>query len=530
MSRRQFARRVPIVLAALLVAGPAAASIVTVGSGNIAACGTTEVVVQASDLSGVIAFNIDVTYDSLLVQATGAVAGSLLPSGEPETCTFAANVATPGLVRIGAFCLNPVAASGTVAIVTFAALDDGATALTPVSCIVGEDPCTTATAGSLSVSGCAATPTDTPTPTPTATPTHTPTGTATITPTRTPTLTPTRTPTRTATATRTATNTPTPTATRTATRTPSATRTPTATVTRTPTRTPTSTRTSTPTPTDTPTSTPTSTPTATSTSTATASATPTPTSTATSTPTSTHTPTSTPTFTPTPIPTATPTSTPSATPTSTATPTATETPTDTPTALPTITATPSGTPEAIAVSGTVLYYRDARPVPGVQVDAVPGTMTDALGQYVAIPPPGPYAAEPVKTGGDAGAITAFDAAQVLRAVTGLRTFDVDEALACDVSGNGTVSALDAARILQFVVGIIPRLPVGDLCGSDWAFVPVPGAEPNQSVVPPLLDGTCRRGGIAFNPLASSAAGQNFKAVLFGDCSGNWQEAGSLKAD
>lgn len=149
-------------------------------------------------------------------------------------------------------------------------------------------------------------------------------------------------------------------------------------------------------------------------------------------------------------------------------------------------------------------------------------MSDTQGEYVALPPAGPYTAEPTRIGGDNGAVTAFDAAQVLRAVTGLRTFDGDEALACDVSGNGTITAFDAARILQIIVGIIPRLPAADLCGSDWLFVPVPAVAPNQTVVPPLLNGTCGRGSISFTPLEGTAVGQDFKAILLGDCSGNWQ--------
>ena len=47
--------------------------------------------------------------------------------------------------------------------------------------------------------------------------------------------------------------------------------------------------------------------------------------------------------------------------------------------------------------------------------------------------------------------------------------------------------------------------------------------PNQLLMPPIVDGgTCSPGSIAFNPLAGSAATQDFKAVVFGDCTGNWQ--------
>jgi len=175
-----------------------------------------------------------------------------------------------------------------------------------------------------------------------------------------------------------------------------------------------------------------------------------------------------------------------------------------------------------SVAGTVQYYRGARPVPDVVVDAPSATVTDSLGAFAASLTPGTVVLKPRKLGGDGGAVSAFDASQVLRAVVGLRTFDSDEALACDVTGNGTVSALDAARILQRVVGALAEFPVAQLCGSDWAFVPVPLSVPNQISVPPLLDGACRPGSIQFDPLAGAATSQDFRAILFGDCSGNWQ--------
>jgi hypothetical protein len=71
------------------------------------------------------------------------------------------------------------------------------------------------------------------------------------------------------------------------------------------------------------------------------------------------------------------------------------------------------------------------------------------------------------------------------------------------------------------LGVIPRLPVADLCGSDWAFVPDPLPVPNQQVVPPEMEGgMCTDGAIRFDPLAGSVSGQDFRAVLFGECTGN----------
>jgi hypothetical protein len=128
--------------------------------------------------------------------------------------------------------------------------------------------------------------------------------------------------------------------------------------------------------------------------------------------------------------------------------------------------------------------------------------------------------------GDAGtSISSLDASWLLQAVVGLRDFDDYQTLACDVTGDGSLSSFDAAHILQYRVGLLQRLPVAELCGSDWLFVPSPLAMSNQVVSPPLIAaGTCSRGQIIFTPLAEAATGQDFKAVLFGDCTGNWQPA------
>jgi len=73
------------------------------------------------------------------------------------------------------------------------------------------------------------------------------------------------------------------------------------------------------------------------------------------------------------------------------------------------------------------------------------------------------------------------------------------------------------------VGLIPSLPVSQSCGSDWAFVPLPAAASNQTLVEPqLAGGSCQRGAIEFEPLTSDASGQDFSAIVFGDCTGNWE--------
>src|SRR5262249_2527844 len=131
--------------------------------------------------------------------------------------------------------------------------------------------------------------------------------------------------------------------------------------------------------------------------------------------------------------------------------------------------------------------------------------------------------EPQKHGGTGMGISALDASYILQFLVGLRSLSSEQQLACDTSGNGTLSALDAAYILQYLVGLIPHLPVTQSCGSDWEFLPVPAATANQVLIEPAPAGaSCQLGAIALEPLVSDAANQDFLALLFGDCTGNWQ--------
>jgi sugar lactone lactonase YvrE len=364
-------------------------------------------------------------------------------------------------------------------------------------------------------------PTPTPTSawTPTRTPTWTPLPTATLT--WTPAWTPTRTPTYTFTPTRTPTWTPPWTPTKTLTYTPTPTRTPTYT----------------PTPTRTPSWTPTLPFTATPTATFTSTWTFTPTSTRTTTPTSTWTFTSTPTRSPsaTPTPTFTFTSTPTRTTASTATltftPTATRTATPSPTDTATPTHTPSPSPVMVSVSGAVRYYANGAPVPDVVVDSSLGmqSVTNGIGSYVISNlPPGPCAVVPTKSGDTGVAVSALDASYALQAALGSRTLTTEQQVACDVSGNGTVNAFDAALILQYKIGLVSQFTVAGRCGSDWAFYPAPQSSlPGELPVPPVTSGlTCQAGGILYQPLSSNATQQDFVAVPFGDCTGNWQASGT----
>jgi hypothetical protein len=154
------------------------------------------------------------------------------------------------------------------------------------------------------------------------------------------------------------------------------------------------------------------------------------------------------------------------------------------------------------------------------------TGTETSGDYAVMGvPQGRWSIEPAKEGDFGSGVSALDAAYVLQAVTGQRQLNDYQRLACDVSGNGSLSSLDAARILQFLVGSVDRLPVAKACNSDWTFVPDATQIENQHVLAPVIgNGNCQQGAIQFDQLLGVAHGQDFKAILFGDCTGNWTMA------
>lgn len=185
--------------------------------------------------------------------------------------------------------------------------------------------------------------------------------------------------------------------------------------------------------------------------------------------------------------------------------------------------------QGTTVSGTVRYYSNEARVADVAVQLVGigemHGMTDPAGAY-AFTAPGSagFMLQPTKTGGVNGAVSALDASWILQSVVGLRQLSPNQMLACDVTGDGSVSPLDAARILQLVAGLRARLPVAESCGSDWAFVPAPAAIPGQHVVAPQMSPACSPGAIVFDQLLTPADAQDFLAIAFGDCTGNWQGA------
>ncbi len=203
-------------------------------------------------------------------------------------------------------------------------------------------------------------------------------------------------------------------------------------------------------------------------------------------------------------------------------PSATATPLPaTPTRTATATVPPTATIVPVQVSGRVRYYRDNRPVAGVQLAG--DTTSTAAGAFAISAAPGANLLITPRRSGADGAVSALDAAWILQAAAGLRTFDADQQRACDVTGDGSVSALDAVRILERTVGMSEALPVAQTCNSDFAFVPAPAPAANQRLVLPASGlSSCTAGAIAWEPLAAAAAGQDFRAIAFGDCTGNWQ--------
>lgn len=182
------------------------------------------------------------------------------------------------------------------------------------------------------------------------------------------------------------------------------------------------------------------------------------------------------------------------------------------------------------MSGVIRYYAAAAGVPAVDVALNGGASgaTDATGSYhVAGLGSGDWHLQPAKHGGAEGAVTTTDARWALEAAVGRRTLDGLQRLAADVTGDGRVSSLDAARILQLANGLRDRLPIAARCGSDWAFVPSPASAPNQLLAMPAGGPPCTGGSIAFSPLSAGASGQDFLAVPFGDCTGNWRAGGAL---
>jgi hypothetical protein len=175
-----------------------------------------------------------------------------------------------------------------------------------------------------------------------------------------------------------------------------------------------------------------------------------------------------------------------------------------------------------SIAGTIRYYANGEPVAGVTVMDGNPAATDAAGDYTLTGfPAGTLRIEPFKQGGRNQGISSLDAARVRQDAVGMLSLTERQRLACDVTGDGTISSLDAARIRQLLVGIIAQLPIAVLCGSEWAFVPMPQQAGGQTAAPMVGGGACTPGAIQFASPSGTITGQDFEAVLFGDCTGNW---------
>jgi len=222
----------------------------------------------------------------------------------------------------------------------------------------------------------------------------------------------------------------------------------------------------------------------------------------------------------------------------TSTPTPTATPEEPAAHTPTLTPTRRNTPRDTAphaVNGRIRYVGSELPVPDVTVDlrgALPQrTSTGASGRFAFNPVAGgSWLIEPNKVEDVGDAISALDAAWVLQAIAGLRTMSPVQQVACDVTGNGSLSALDAVRILDYKLGAIDRLPATALCDSDWLFFPNPAPLAAQDIADPIVrQPPCQRGAVVLRPIASDADDQDFTAAVIGDCTASW-ESGGARAD
>ncbi len=174
------------------------------------------------------------------------------------------------------------------------------------------------------------------------------------------------------------------------------------------------------------------------------------------------------------------------------------------------------------------YFSHQQGVGGVDVTLLGGsslqTTTDGLGTFrvegVGV---GGWTLEPVMPVGIGTAISRSDASRILEHAVGLAVLAPPQSLGCDVTGNGVVSPLDAAYVLQRLAGSLSTFPAAVACGSDWVFSPqISAGTTRRPIEPELKDGTCRPGAIDYDYVYGTVSQQDFLAVAFGDCVGDWE--------
>jgi len=155
------------------------------------------------------------------------------------------------------------------------------------------------------------------------------------------------------------------------------------------------------------------------------------------------------------------------------------------------------------VTGNIYYYSNQQAVSQVKFtlkgDQEVITLTDEFGQYVVYEiDPGEYTIDFEKND-ETDAISAFDAAMILRYSANLDGLDENQLLAADVNNDQAVNSFDAAQILQFVSGL-KSLPFNGRTDV-WEFY-------HGSETISITNSDYNLGDI--------------KAILIGDVSGNYQ--------
>ncbi len=154
------------------------------------------------------------------------------------------------------------------------------------------------------------------------------------------------------------------------------------------------------------------------------------------------------------------------------------------------------------ITGHVHYWNASRPLVNTTL-ALQGpqpinTTSLADGAFVIADVPGAAYTLIAEKTDDGQSITAYDAALVLRHVSGVSPLQGSALQAADVNTQGGPSALDASLILQRAVGLLD-LPFAG-APAVWLFAP-----PSRP----------------YTPLTADQRNQDFTGLLFGDVSGNW---------
>jgi len=163
------------------------------------------------------------------------------------------------------------------------------------------------------------------------------------------------------------------------------------------------------------------------------------------------------------------------------------------------------------ISGTIsgkVTYVNGPGTPAVQYTTIAAaglvpvsSVTDVNGDYsLSGLGAGAYTVTPSKTN-QVHEISNLDASTVAQHVVGFITLSATKQIAADVTGNGTITSLDAAYIAQFVA----NLPNPGVTGT-WKFIPA-----SRSYASVLVN----------------SANQDYSAILMGEVTGNWNNAGPL---